>query len=420
MRNLIGHVTMFRSLSIAAATDRKRSKALYVLIIVGLIGAGAAVVHEADRVIDADARVGQAVDVLHSAHRVLEALQDAETGQRGYLLTADEKYLLPYRRGVNSLGDEMVALTQAVGPDARSVKFVRRIAHVKNLKLEELARTTELARSGDAASAIAIVQSDAGAKYMDQLRADLGTLIDEWGARATAARSESDFRLRSGSLALIVFVALVCALMTYAYFIERRAFTRIHSSTETLNHEATHDTLTGLPNRRKFFQDLAALAATPGSASRQVALFYLDIDGFKSINDRFGHSAGDALLQDIAAGLRAVTRGQDTLARVGGDEFVLLAPDFATTTQLEQIAQRLIDRVEAVARNRHGAQCSVSASIGIATFPDPVTEMGMLADSADAAMYRAKQQGRRQYAFSQTPELPDANVLRFGRARRPG
>src|ERR1700674_4258786 len=102
--------------------------------------------------------------------------------------------------------------------------------------------------------------------------------------------------------------------------------------------QATQDALTGLPNCRRLLTAIDAFGALTEPGFRRIALLYLDIDGFKSVNDTLGHSAGDALLRRLAESLRAATRQNDVLGRVGGDEFVLLAPDCGDDGKLRELA----------------------------------------------------------------------------------
>jgi diguanylate cyclase len=132
-----------------------------------------------------------------------------------------------------------------------------------------------------------------------------------------------------------------------------------------LDQQATQDALTGLPNRRRLLTAIYAFGALTEPGFRRIALLYLDIDGFKSVNDTLGHSAGDALLRRLAESLRAATRQNDVLGRVGGDEFVLLAPDCGDGGKLRELAERLVSCVRAVGENEYGGHfpmASASAS----------------------------------------------------------
>jgi diguanylate cyclase (GGDEF)-like protein/PAS domain S-box-containing protein len=159
---------------------------------------------------------------------------------------------------------------------------------------------------------------------------------------------------------------------------------------------AHHDTLTGLPNRVRLHDRLGQALMWGRRHGHRVAVMMLDLDHFKDVNDALGHTIGDGLLQEVAARLGGRMRGSDTLARIGGDEFVLIQPDLIDRSGAEVIAQKLIDALTEpffVLGNR----LDIGASIGITVFPDDATEPDLLLRNADIALYRAKRGGRAQY-----------------------
>lgn len=401
---------LFRS----AKADRNRFIALYVSMAIGLLVAAGLFVYEAKVIVADSLRDEEAFTVLGAANRVLHDLENAETGQRGYLLTGDESYLVPYRQGIRDLDDTILRLQQAAGSDERTLELLRRVEHAKTDKVSELARTIELARSGNRAAAIALVQTNEGQLYMVELRRDLGLLLNDWRERRSAAMQDAHQRLVFGSAALVAIALLVCCLMVYTVYIQRRAFARVHAYSNALDQQAAQDTLTGLPNRRRLLSAIDQLSTQAGE-SRRVALLYLDIDGFKNVNDALGHSAGDVLLRRLAESLRTATRQNDMLARVGGDEFVLLAADCGDDSQLRDLAERLLASVRAVGEHEYGGRFSIGVSIGIATFPDRVKSVGALLDVADAAMYVAKRSGRSTYSFGASSAAGLSNVIRLTR-----
>ena len=159
-----------------------------------------------------------------------------------------------------------------------------------------------------------------------------------------------------------------------------------------LRHLANHDPLTGLLNRRGFEAALAGHVARCRRYGAAGALLALDLDGFKRVNDTHGHHAGDALLADVAAGLRERVRETDVLARLGGDEFALLLP-VETAAQAEVVAEALV----ALVRER-GAAHGVTASLGVVLVDASVTRGDELLVRADRAMYAAKAAGRDRVA----------------------
>jgi diguanylate cyclase (GGDEF)-like protein/PAS domain S-box-containing protein len=161
---------------------------------------------------------------------------------------------------------------------------------------------------------------------------------------------------------------------------------------------ASHDPLTGLLNRAMFGERLQQALAQAHRHERSVAVLFVDLDGFKLVNDMHGHDAGDVLLADLAHRLRECMREGDTLGRLGGDEFVVLIEGYAADTQLVEVARKILDTVGQPFLLREGA-CSVTASIGIATYPQDSRDAAELLKNADLAMYRAKQQGKNSFRF---------------------
>lgn len=161
---------------------------------------------------------------------------------------------------------------------------------------------------------------------------------------------------------------------------------------------AFHDTLTGLSNRLQVQDRFEQAKVHAYRAKSKVAMLFLDLDSFKTINDSLGHTAGDALLQQVAARLGECVRDADTISRQGGDEFLILLPDIhdadATGPVLVKIMERLQDPFHA-----EGHELSTSVSIGIAIFPDDGEDFNTLLKKADMAMYRAKETGRNTYCF---------------------
>lgn len=177
---------------------------------------------------------------------------------------------------------------------------------------------------------------------------------------------------------------------------------RLKEDQEEIHRLAYYDPLTNLPNR-SLLEERAAFALKIAERNRAtLALLFLDLDNFKNINDSLGHKAGDRLLQAFADRLRAMVREEDTFARPGGDEFILLLPS-TDASGAAHAAQKLLTLLNRPFRV-DGYDLSVSSSVGIALYPDDGDHLSQLYTNADIAMYRAKQKGRNTYSFF-TPEL---------------
>ncbi|GGC81678.1 EAL domain-containing protein [Undibacterium terreum] len=161
---------------------------------------------------------------------------------------------------------------------------------------------------------------------------------------------------------------------------------------------AHYDDLTGLPNRFLYHQHLAKSLAHAERNRSQLAVFFVDLDRFKNINDTFGHDEGDAVLRNIARRFKNCLRESDTVARVGGDEFILLVDQYESPMDLSDIAGKLLVE-SALPFDIRGQECQLSASIGIATYPADGKDAQTLLKNADIAMYRAKNRGKDNYQF---------------------
>jgi diguanylate cyclase (GGDEF)-like protein len=167
-----------------------------------------------------------------------------------------------------------------------------------------------------------------------------------------------------------------------------------------LAHRALHDALTGLPNRILLLDRLSYALAQSELGESSVAIFFLDLDGFKGVNDRLGHLAGDALLRGIAARLLAWVRPGDTISRFGGDEFTVLVREVAGPEEAVQIAERLTEAVRSPLAIE-GEEVSLTPSIGIA-MGRGIRKPEELIERADRAMYSAK--GRDDTNFEIVPD----------------
>ena len=174
-------------------------------------------------------------------------------------------------------------------------------------------------------------------------------------------------------------------------------------SEEKIHQMAFHDSLTGLPNRKLFSDRLGIALIHAQRNQKKVGIVMLDLDNFKDVNDTLGHDVGDIILKATAAQLSAVLRKDDTVARFGGDEFVLILPDLDVIEDAIPVAQKIVDRFhKPFLIDTH--QLVVTTSIGIAVYPNDGLDEGILLKNADIAMYQAKQAGRARYQLCKRPE----------------
>lgn len=172
----------------------------------------------------------------------------------------------------------------------------------------------------------------------------------------------------------------------------------LNESRKTLDHLARHDTLTGLPNRRMFFDRLEHAIANSRRSGKLLAVLFVDLDHFKEINDTLGHAVGDGVLIHVAKLLKASVREIDTVARLGGDEFVILLDTINDPQHVMAITQKLHDRFQHPVQI-DGHELLVHASMGIGIYPKDGKDADELMQNADHAMYIAKKQGRNAFGF---------------------
>lgn len=172
---------------------------------------------------------------------------------------------------------------------------------------------------------------------------------------------------------------------------------------EQIAHLAEHDVLTALPNRRRFERCLADAV----EGGQGFAVLYLDLDGFKAINDTHGHDTGDGLLQNVARRLKSCLRAGDTLARLGGDEFAVILGSICTPEEVEPVVERIIAHVGSPYGADGDLNLKISVSVGVALYPEAGRTPRALLQAADRAMYEAKRSGRRPVR----PPAPDSKEV---------
>jgi len=193
-----------------------------------------------------------------------------------------------------------------------------------------------------------------------------------------------------------VMLAATPGLLIFGILLSLRILQQKKRTEDRVNYLAFHDELTSLPNRMMLNQRLDQALSRHSRTGTQLAIVFMDLDRFKVINDSLGHETGDILLRQVADRLRGESRKGDTVARMGGDEFVLLVESPETLMDVSACAQRVVERVSApylLGRN----DCHITVSVGISIYPTDGVDSQTLLKAADVAMYRAKEIGRNNY-----------------------
>lgn len=226
---------------------------------------------------------------------------------------------------------------------------------------------------------------------------DTLTELQGLGSSRDSINFENRYLAKDGSWRWIAWHCPAISDVTDKLFAIARDITEDRRKEAEILYKASHDSLTGLYNRAAFEENLEfALSQQRRNQRGEVVLYLIDIDGFKEVNDRYGHMTGDHLLQVIAKRLKDIRRAGELVARVGGDEFAFLVAgdiDDSGHYQPDALARRIIAQVREPVELSEG-QVTVGCSVGIATFPGTADDFCTLVSQADQAMYRAKKSGK--------------------------
>ncbi|MEB3358251.1 MAG: CHASE2 domain-containing protein [Synechococcales bacterium] len=233
-----------------------------------------------------------------------------------------------------------------------------------------------------------------------------GELTNASGHTYQIATKRSLHRDGAGNLFLVGVIRDITHRKRMEEELRRTAAELVRSNAELrqtgnqLRHIAYHDPLTGLPNR-KLFQERLIQAIEWAAQNRQlIGLLFLDLDGFKSVNDTLGHPIGDLLLKAVAQRLTGCLRASDTVARLGGDEFVVILPAIPSADHISTVAEKILMTLSKPFLLEDKA-ISITTSIGVSIYPEHGESMEILIVAADQAMYRAKEHGKNRYEFTQ-------------------
>ena len=262
------------------------------------------------------------------------------------------------------------------------------------------------------------------AQFLDAIEADEALSRKMWRSLGSEGRWEGEcWNQRNGGEGYAQHLSLVAisdengSVTQYAAVLSD--ITKRKQDEERILYQANFDALTGLPNRTLFLDRLIQSMANCDRPMRKVALLFIDLDGFKLVNDTLGHDVGDQMLKEAARRLVACVRNGDTVARLGGDEFTVIMPDLKDMSSPPVVAQRVLDSLTK-AFHLKNQEFFVSASIGITVYPDDGENANDLLRNADTAMYRVKDHGKAHYQFFTTDMndgIKDQLVLKNGLAK---
>jgi diguanylate cyclase (GGDEF)-like protein len=329
---------------------------------------------------------------------IRSAVSDSETGQRNYILTEKKDHLESSLALLKAAESSLSELLEAVDRDPQEVHKARQLQSLIAARAGQFESALDHLQKGKKAAALQTMTSAQGKQILesaDNVFAQLGE-----SQNALFERRIGELQ-QSSSFALVTFnVATFSGLILLGllYYLVYRDIAQRRRAEEKLRVVATHDPLTALPNRTLLHERLSHALAKAQRHGRQLAVLFVDLDRFKTVNDTLGHDAGDRLLQFMAQRLYDCLRETDTMARQGGDEFVVLMDELTDREPITRVSQRILDAV-AQPFVIDGQEIHITASIGISVYPE---DGRTLLRNADIAMYRAKEKGKNNYQFYST------------------
>ncbi len=368
---------------------------LVFLLIATTYMLGAAAAMYAFSSLKAQDRINQYYGVVTGLDSLRTNLEAAESHHRGYLLTGSS---LQQRLFLHDIARSRITLQtmrhMMAGMPPPAGTFVA-VDQQARLKIASLLADTPPAqpdvRQGLPPAAHQAAAPDLTPEHwrnaIDRLRGVYISKTDHERARARG-------RFIYTAIFVTAFAAFLTVLVGHGYIRMIRSVRQTRRLTIRLEHEATHDALTGLPNRAFFLEWVERHLAQVRREGSRAAVLFLDLDGFKQVNDQLGHRAGDDLLMAATARLQLVVRDGDFVARLGGDEFAVLVPSIDDPDALAALVARIIEEFKQPLLPKIREAPSVSVSIGYSVYPDDGRTPAELLATADAAMYQDKQSRR--------------------------
>lgn len=329
------------------------------------------------------------------------AMLDAENSQRGYLITNNVTFLDHYNESKLQASKTISDLSKSTQKLEALTPIVKKILHLCEEKFNIIEASTSIQLNSGSYASHLTLSKDRGKAVMDSIRTAL-TEADEYllvSRKTLNDRMQVTIRysiFAGAALALMIF-----GILLFSYLRSLQLFKEILSSTtkvDRLSYQATHDTLTNLLNRRGFENRLHNVHELAALEKQEYAILFMDLDGFKDVNDQYSHETGDQLLVAVSQLFQNCLREHDCLARLGGDEFTLIVPTFKDKDELHTLAKRLINALKNPIPVED-KMLSVGVSIGVAIYRIDGFTPKKLMIAADSAMYHAKKSGKNKVMF---------------------
>lgn len=363
--------------------------AVVTVVILFLIGTAAGFSYQAGTFLDDLDRQEQSSARIHTLQGLLRFVQNAELGLRAFVVTGDSADLAEVDDARDGIRHSVLALKAAYRPQLESAERIGLVEAGAMARLADLERIEGERREHGTQAAQRMAAGEAGKRTVHDLRATVAQMLADERTSLSHQRQTTLSRLR---YAVALWLVLIAASMTAVVVSVVQVMKQVRRNAVLmlrLQHDARHDFLTGLPNRAFFQYTLSHVLAGADRENMRAAVLYMDLNGFKAINDELGHDVGDLVLIEVANRLRRTVRSADFLARLGGDEFAVLVPRYSQECELAELVGRIEDAVVQVTPAALHGRC-VSISVGVASYPDQCSNAEALLEAADQAMFTRK------------------------------
>jgi diguanylate cyclase (GGDEF)-like protein len=337
-------------------------------------------------------------EVIGTLQEIQRYALDAESTGRGFIVSGAAGMVDEYKKLIPRISEKIAAFRELTRDNLKQQQNADDLLALVRLRFASLTNLMELRNSRSLDSIAAEAALGKGRGQMKAIKVEIGEMIDEENRLLKERKMSRDKSVHIVWATIVVMVMMGGAILAWVF---NRTFVSVRlrrAAEDRANHLAHHDALTGLPNRRMLQDRLAQALSVANRYGHMLAIMFLDLDGFKKINDSFGHDAGDELLKEVAQRLTASLRNEDTAVRIGGDEFVIGLMRLNTRADAAAVAVKLVAEL-AKPYQIGGHALTVTTSVGISVFPGDAKTSDELLKHADDALYKAKQGGKNRYRF---------------------
>jgi diguanylate cyclase (GGDEF)-like protein len=350
-----------------------------------------------DSVVLTSGSVENDLQALERLKRIRVSLDALESAHRSYILRGKTVHLQQAQEELSEARVSLGELEKFAGA-ALDVKGMHDFGELIGTAKERYRKIELIHGARGETAALKEVRSNTNARLLDRMFEQLAamTKAEEAALLQRTAQVRDNFGISKAST--YVASGFNIALLCFVFYLVHREVRKSKQAEEVLRFSATHDPLTGLPNRLLFAERFEDAICQARAAQERVAVLFIDLDRFKNINDTLGHEAGDRMLKEVGARLADCTEGKAMVARQGGDEFVVLMGKLESLKSVNSVCDKILAEVTRPMA-LDGGEFHVTASIGISVYPVHGEDSQTLLKHADIAMYRAKELGKNTYQF---------------------